>query len=228
MARRPRVAPGGYPLHVLNRAAGRIRLLNSDADFLAFERLLVEAHARHPIAIYSYCLMGNHWHLVVHPERDGQVTAFFKWLTHAHAMRWRTAKKTVGHGPLYQGRFKSFLIEEDLHLLSVCRYVERNALSAGLVKRAQDWRWSSLFVRQHGTKEMKGILSPWPVDRPLDWVRQVNAPLTAKEMDALKPSLQRGRPYGDSDWVAKTTGNLGLIHTVRREGRPEKKVIGGN
>ena len=89
-------------MHVLNRAAGRIRLLNSDADFLAFERLLVEAHARHPIAIYSYCLMGNHWHLVVHPERDGQVTAFFKWLTHAHAMRWRTAKKTVGHGPLYR------------------------------------------------------------------------------------------------------------------------------
>ncbi len=79
-------------------------------------------------------------------------------------MRWRVSHHTVGYGHLYQGRFKSFPVARDGHLLSVCRYVERNALAANLVERAEQWRWSSLWVRQHGTKQQKSILSPWPVE----------------------------------------------------------------
>src|SRR5687768_8950804 len=134
MPRRPRACPGGYVYHVLNRAAGRLRLFRSAADYRAFERVLVEAHARHPLPILDYCLMPNHWHFAVHPTSDGEVTAFFRWLTHTHAMRWHVAKGAVGVGPLYQSRFKSFPVEnDDARLLTVLRYIGRNALRAGLV-----------------------------------------------------------------------------------------------
>ena len=221
MARRPRAAPGGFPYHVLNHAAGKnLRILSREKDFIAFEKLLIEAHQRFPIRILAYCLMGTHWHFVVWPEADGEVTNFFRWLTHTHVMRWRTAHDTVGYGPLYRGRFKSFPIQRDEHLLTVCRYVERNALTAGLVRRAQDWRWSSLHAREQGSEELRGVLSPWPVERPADWAARVNQPLTIKEKEAMELSMRRGRPFGDERWTAQTAGRLDLEHTIRGEGRP--------
>ena len=90
--------------HVLNRSVGRMHLFGKNADFEAFQRVMIEAHQRHPIRILSYCVMSNHWHFVVWPEPDGQVTAFFRWLAHTDAMRWRVAHRTVGYGHLYQGR----------------------------------------------------------------------------------------------------------------------------
>src|SRR6058998_898085 len=151
MPRRPRVAPGGQVYHVLNRSAGRMKMLRNDKDYAAFTALIGEALERHPMRILAYCVLSNHWHFVAWPRHDGELTAFFRWLTHTHAMRWRVAHHTVGYGHLYQGRFKSFPIETDPSVLTVCRYVERNALTAGLVKRAEDWQWSSLWARMHGT-----------------------------------------------------------------------------
>ncbi len=222
MPRRPRVAPGGLVYHVLNRAVGQIVMFRRDADFEAFERIMQEAQELHPIRILSYCLMSNHWHFVVWPERDGQVTAFFRWLTHTHALRWRVSHHTVGYGHLYQGRFKSFPVARDGHLLSVCRYVERNALKAQLVEGAEQWRWSSLWVKQHGTKQQKSLLSPWPVERGRKWTELVNRDLGEAELKAIEASEQRGRPLGNAAWIAKTVAELGLVHTVRREGRPAK------
>src|SRR5947207_1789792 len=147
MPRRPRVAPGGYVYHALNRAVARLPLFQNNGDYEAFERVVDEALARHPIRLLAYCLMPNHWHFVLWPEKDGELTAFLRWLTHTHTQRWHAHYHTAGTGHLYQGRFKSFPIEEDDHLLTVCRYVERNALRAGLVRRAEDWRWSSLGHR---------------------------------------------------------------------------------
>ncbi len=108
-------------------------MFRKDADFEAFERVMVEAHDRQPIRILSYCVMSNHWHFVVWPEQDGQVTDFFRRLAHTHAVRWRVSHRTVGYGHLDQGRFKSFPGQSDDHPLSLLRYVERNPLSAGLV-----------------------------------------------------------------------------------------------
>ena len=138
-------------------------------------------------------------------------------------MRWRVSHRTVGYGHLYQGRFKSFPVQSDDHLLSMLRYVERNPLSAGLVARAQQWRWSSLWSRVHGEDEIKALLSTWPVQRPANWTARVNAPLTAKELDRVGLSMERGRPYGSDEWVRRTVKELGLEHTVRPEGRPRKE-----
>jgi putative transposase len=197
-------------------------LFRRDADFEAFERILHEAHERHPIRILSYCVMPSHWHFVVWPEEDGQVTQFFRWLAHTHAMRWRVSHHTVGYGHLYQGRFKSFPVERDQHFLTLCRYVERNPLAAGLVKRAEDWRWSRLWVKLHGSLKQRSILSDWPVDCPRQWAQHVNHPLTESELEAVKISLDRGRPLGSADWTLRTAARLALEHTMRPEGRPKK------
>jgi REP-associated tyrosine transposase len=165
---------------------------SKDPDFEAFQRVMIEAFQRHPIRILSYCVMSNHWHFVVSPEEDGQLTKFFRWLTHTHAMRWRVSHRTVGYGHLYQGHFKSFPIQCDEHLLTVCRYVERNPLAAGLVRRAQQWRWSSLWAMMHGDDAIKALLSPWPVQRPEDWTDRVNTALTARELDRVRVSVERG------------------------------------
>ncbi len=139
MPRRARSIVGGYAYHVLNRANGRLRLFKKPADFAAFERVIEEAHERVPLRILGYTLMGNHWHFVVWPRQrqHEQVSEFFRWLTVTHSQRWHAHHGTSGMGHVYQGRFKSFPIAEDEHLLAVLRYVERNPLRAGLVERAE-------------------------------------------------------------------------------------------
>ncbi|MGO8689377.1 MAG: transposase [Thermoguttaceae bacterium] len=220
MPRHARVAPGGLVYHALNRAVAGLPLFRKEADYAAFERIMIEAHALHPTRILAWCLMRNHWHFVLWPREEGEVTAFLRWLAHTHAMRWHVAHGTVGRGHLYQGRFKSFPVQEDGHVLTVCRYVERNALSARVVRRAEDWRWGSLWARRSGPPVLQSLLSDWPVERPAHWLRLVNQPLTEKEREALRTSVARGRPYGDDDWQQKQVKRLGLLHTMRREGRP--------
>jgi putative transposase len=100
MPRAARVAPGGFVYHVLNRSVGKMHMFRKAADFGAFERVMVEAHQREPIRILAYCILSNHWHFVVWPERDGQLSHFFRWLAHTHAMRWRVSHRTVGYGHL--------------------------------------------------------------------------------------------------------------------------------
>ena len=173
---------------------------------------------RYDACALAYCLMGNHWHFVVRPTKAGQMSRFFRWLTLTHAMRWRVSHNTVGYGHLYQGRYKSFPVEPGASLLNVCRYVERNALTTGEVHSAEDWRWSSLWVRQQGTAAQRSLLCDWPTQRPADWIRHVNAVITAKEKSRWELSLARGRPFGDDQWTVRTLKKTRLEHITRAEG----------
>ena len=217
-----RNAPGGLAYHVLNRANGRLRLFKKDEDYLAFEKVLAEAHARVPIRILGWCLMPNHWHLVLWPRRDGELSAFMRWLTLTHAQRWKHAHDAVGHGHLYQDRFKSFPIQQDHHLLRVLRYVERNAVRPTLARRAQDqdWRWGSAFVRQSRSHELHPLLADWPVPRPANWLKLVNTPFTDAECKAVREHIERSRPMGGEAWVKRTAKALGAEQTLRPRGRP--------
>jgi putative transposase len=221
----PRVArqcPGGVIYHVLNRSVARISLFRSDKDFLAFEKTLLEALDRLAVEVLAYSIMPNHWHLVLRPHRDGDLSKFMQWLTLAHAQRWRTSHGTVGFGPLYQGRFKSFPIQCDDHLLVVLRYVERNALRAKLVSRAELWRWSSLYRRLSGTAQEREMLSKWPIDLPRNWIKLVNEPQTGAEEDAMRVSIYKSRPFGTPAWQRKVGKELGLVSCFRAVGRPKK------
>lgn len=225
MPRRARNTPPGLVYHVLNRGVGRQTLFYKDEDYAAFDRVLAEAHRRIPIRILAHCLMPNHWHFVLWPEHEGEMSDFMQWLTHTHTQRWHAHYHTSGTGHLYQGRFKSFPVQRGPHLLLVLRYVERNALRANLVARAEDWVWGSLWRRE--SQRGLAILSDWPVERPADWKEFVNEPHSAEELDALRRSANRGCPFGDDDWQKAMVQELGLEWTVRPRGRPRKTAEGG-
>ena len=150
MPRRIRATAGGLVYHVLNRGVGRMRLFRKAADFSAMEQVLGEAVQRTRTRLLAYCLMSNHWHLLFWPREDGELSEVMRWLTVTHTQRWHANRHTSGTGPIYQGRFKSFPVESDDHLLTVARYVERNPLRANLVEHAVDWQWCSLWRRCQG------------------------------------------------------------------------------
>jgi len=217
-----RNAAGGFVYHVLNRANGRLRLFKKPDDFLAFERVLLLAHQRVPaVRILDWCLMSNHWHLVLWPQKDGELTAFMRWLTLTHTQRWKQAHNAVGHGHLYQGRFKSFPIEQDEHLLAVLRYVERNPVRAKLARRAERWPWGSCHVRQDRSHAMHPLLGDWPVPRPPRWLATVNDEQVEAEENRIKQAIIRGRPMGSERWTKRIAASLNLQHTLRPRGRPQ-------
>ena len=224
MPRTARNLVGGYVYHVLNRANGRLRLFRKEADFSAFEEIVAQAHARVPLRILGYVVMSNHWHFLVWPRRGQaqQVSDFFRWLGITHANRWHAHHGTAGTGHVYQGRFKSFPVATDDHLLAVLRYVERNPLRAGLVERAEDWRWGSLYRRLHGTAEERAFLCEPPVPLGRRWAAYVNRPQNEAELQAIAESIRRGRPYGSDSWQAKVAKQLHLESTFRPRGRPRK------
>jgi len=223
MPRQSRRCPGGMVYHVWNRAAGRLRLFKKDADYAAFGRIMIEAHQRHPIRILEWCLMPNHWHFVVYPSEDDEVTRFFRWLTHTHAMRAIRHRRTLGMGPLYQGRFKSLPVEQDEHLSTLLRYVQRNPVRAELVQRATRWKWSGLWARRAGDVTTRSLLSKWPIDEPSDWEDWVDSPQTPAEIASVREHIRRNRPYGSRGWTQQTARRLGLQSTLRPRGRPTRK-----
>jgi putative transposase len=207
--------------HVLNRGNGRMRLFRKPADYDAFVQLLQEAGQRVPrMRLLGYCLMPNHWHLVLWPREDGELARYMSWVSNTHVRRWRQHWHSVGQGHVYQGRYKSFLVQDDDYFLTLMRYVEANPLRAKLVKRAEHWRWSSLGVLP-GRKDVP-LIAPWPVARPRLWRSLVNEPLLEPELAKVRESLKRGRPLGEEAWVRRTAERLGLAFTLRDRGRPRQ------
>ena len=227
MPRRARVAPGGLVYHVLNRGVGRQDLFDSPADYAAFVGALAEVLGHEPIRVLGYCLMSNHWHLVLWPERDGQLARFMQRLTITHVRRWVEHRRRVGWGSVYQGRYKSFAVQDDEHLLTVLRYVERNPVRSGVVRRAESWRWSSLGqLHLPPDPDIPDVpIARWPVPRRRDWVQWVNRPQTAKEEEALRRSLAHDRPLGSAPWTKKVEARLGL-GPLRPRGRPKLPAKG--
>jgi len=223
MGRPLRTSLGGYVYHVLNRGNGRRKIFYKDRDYEAFERILDQALEHVPgMRLLAYVLMPNHWHLVLWPRHDGELSDFGHWLTLTHTQRWHAHYHDVGAGHLYQGRFKSFPVELDDNFLTLCRYVERNPLRAGLVRTAEEWRWGSLWGYVQKDERMLARLSAWPVPRPRTWVEHVNAVQTEGELAALRRSVQRGQPFGGVVWTSRAADRLGLESTLRPRGRPRK------
>jgi REP-associated tyrosine transposase len=222
MPRRPRFATGGIAYHVLNRRVGRLPLFEKPGDYSAFEKVLSEAYERTNVRIAAYCLMPNHWHLLLWPRHDGELSEVMRWITVTHTQRWHAHRRSAGSGPVYQGRFKSFPVQTDEHFLTVARYVERNAMRAGLVERAEHWQWSSLWRLLREDGKPSGILSQWPMGRPKDWVDFVNKSERESELEDLRSSAQRGRPFGREDWMVKIAKELGLEPTMNPRGRPKR------
>ena len=241
MPRGPRIVDGGIAYHVLNRANARMTLFESDADYALLLGVLAEAHRRVPMRTVGYCLMPNHWHLVLWPRGDGDLPEFLRWLTVTHTQRWHAAHGTAGSGHIYQGRYKSFPIQQTrppaalrAHgmleggdaVLSVLRYVERNPLRAGLSTRAQAWPWGSAYGRTRDADKTRPPLTDPPGGLPDDWIDWVNRVQTKNELEALRRCCQRGTPFGREDWVRQMARQWGLESTLRPRGRPKNAEKG--
>ena len=183
MPRPLRNLPGGCVAHALNRGNDRKTLFDNPEDFEDFLELVRWAKSKCTIRILAYCLMRNHWHFIVWPRTDDDVTRFFAELTTAHATRRRWQTGTIGYGHVYQDRYKAFEIDTDGYYYSAMSYVEGNAYRACLVTRAQDWRWSSLHERSGNPR---GILDPGPLLLPVDWGDQVDQPLPETIMEQIR------------------------------------------
>lgn len=219
MPRNLRLSTGGMVYHVLNRANGRNRIFKTDKDYSEFLQLLGAASARSGTRLLAYCLMPNHWHLVLWPRLDGELSECLRWLTVTHTNRWHASHGTTGTGSLYQGRFKSFPVQKGDPLWTVCRYVERNALRAKLVKKAEGWKWGSAYCIQQ--KNPDGLLSAGPEPRPDDWMKRVNQPQSEQEVFSMRNCVNRGCPYGSRLWVPQTVKKFGLESTLKPRGRPK-------
>lgn len=222
MGRSLRIAQGDFIYHVLNRANDRKTIFQKASDYNAFQKIMVEVQERIPMRILAWCLMPNHWHLVLWPEQDGQLSDYVRLLTLIHTQRWHAHYHSAGSGHLYQGRFKSFVVESDSYLLTVCRYVEQNPLRAKLVTRAEHWCWSSLWGYHNGWSDSQPSLSPFPVEKPNNWIEWVNQIASEQELGVARNCANRGAPFGSVKWVVDTAKKLGIESTIRPRGRPKK------
>ncbi len=213
MPRMARASVGGYFYHVLNRGNARARVFHDNNDMLEFVSLMQQSSLRLPMRIVAYCLLPNHFHLVLQPWNDADLGRWMHWLLTSHVRKY--IKKYASTGHVWQGRFKAFPIQNDQHLTTVVRYVERNPLRAGLVDQAQDWPWSSLHPRS-----AEFVVDLEPSWRSPNWVSFVNQSITNAELEAIRHSINKGRPFGSESWIKETARTLGLESTLRPPGRP--------
>jgi putative transposase len=224
MGKKRRITKGGIVYHVMNRAIGKARIFNKDLDFVAFENILAEGIERFEMRVCGYCIMSNHWHMLLWPPEDDTLPLFMHWITLTHAHRWHAAHGTTGIGHLYKSRYKSFPIQSNSRYLAVMRYIEANPLRAAMVETAADWQWSS-FVQRDDTEIRSAkpfALDPGPLPIPKRWPEIVNKLVPKEKYAQLTNCIKRGCPYGDKDWIIKTAEELNLQSTLRKQGRPTK------
>lgn len=222
MPRLARIDVGNEIYHVINRANGRTQIFNTPEDYILFEKLILEAKELTDMRIFAYEIIPNHWHLILSPRNDGDLGVFMHHLTNKHTRQVHTSTGTIGSGHLYQGRYKSFLVDSEKYLLSVIKYTERNAVRAGLVRFCENWQWGSAWRRTHGTEQQKKLLDPLPVQLPDDYLKWINTEEQSKEVEAIRHSVNKGVPYGREQWIDVMVTKYHIETTLRSAGRPRK------
>jgi putative transposase len=229
MPRLPRPADQGQVYHALNRGNNRADVFDGADDYEAFLEALARAQERYPFRLYGYCLMTNHFHLLLRPEAGQTVSRILQSVSVAHTARCHKRHGSVGH--VWQGRFKSPVVQDDGHLLVVLRYIEANPLRAGMVARASDYRWSSFGA--HGAGRSDPLLSPLPeldalgrtpAERQMRWRRRVEGVQRKDEVERVRETLRTGKPLGSPEWVESVAARLGVNLNPRPRGRPPKSA----
>lgn len=226
MPRPLRPIADGLVYHVINRGNGRQPVFFRDKDYLAFLDAMRDLKDRKPFELFGYCLMSNHIHLLLRPL-EVPISRVVQSLLVSHTQRYHRCRKTCGH--VWQGRFKSPVVQDAEHLLCVLRYIEANPVRADLVAEAGEYRWSSFAA--HGQGEANDLLDPvpayealasYPAVRRRRWSAYVHQTPPEAEETAIRRSTERGMPYGDSSWAKRLARQLDLDLTIRPRGRPRK------
>ncbi len=231
MPRPLRPIADGLVYHVINRGNGRQNVFLNEDDYLAFLNAAAELKERKPFDLFGYCLMPNHVHLLLRPGSGQSVSRIMQSLLVSHTQRYHRHHGTGGH--VWQGRFKSPVIQEGDHLLCVLRYIEANPVRAKIVAEAGDYRWSSYAA--HGQGQPDELLSPlpeyealaaYPAVRCRRWSALVHEVAPDSELSAIRRSTETGLPLGERAWVTRLAKKLDLDLTIRPRGRPKKQATG--
>jgi putative transposase len=222
MPRHSRVDIGGEVYHIVNRANGREFIFQNEDDYLSVIYTIEETLKNYPLDIFSFCIMSNHWHFAVRSHEDGDVGKFFGSMTQKVTQRWHAYHRTTGSGHLFQGRFRSFLVQTDAYFIQLMKYVETNPLRANMVEKAEDWKWGSLYQRINRQDLASGILAKWPVEYTGDYLADINKPLSESFLRQVRHSSTCGTPLGDESWMQQIVKKFGLEYTTRQRGRPLK------
>jgi putative transposase len=225
MGRLPRLIADGLVYHAINRGNNRADVFADDADHIAFLESLAITKARYPFRLFGYCLMTNHFHLLLRPESGQSISRILQSLTVAHTWRYHKRHKSSGH--VWQGRFKSPAIQDEVHLLVVLRYIEANPLRAGMVSDLGEYRWSSFG--HHGLGHDDPLLDPFPeweelgrtlAERRRRWRAKLRSDQGASELASVRTSIKTGRPLGAVDWIERVANRLNIELSPRPRGRP--------
>ncbi len=220
MPRLPRIVAGNNVYHIVNRAIGKLSIFNSFDDFNLFISCVKEAQLKLDMRILAYCIMPNHWHLLLYPKNDSDISLFMHQLTNAHTRKFHLKTQTVGTGPLYQGRYFSSLVNTDNYVLAVIKYIEQNPLRARLVLRVEDWQWSSARLRLTNINPHAPIITDAPISLPSNYHEWVNI-LENDVNENVRKSIQKGIPFGSDVWVE----NMRFMQKRTVEERRKVKVI---
>lgn len=227
MPRPLRPIEAGLIYHVINRGNNRQDVFHKPGDFEAFLKALGDLQQRKPFALYGYCLLNNHFHLLIRPLEGTSISRIMQSLLVSHTERYHKQHRSGGH--VWQGRFKSPVIQNDEHALTVLRYIEANPLRARIVQRGEDYPWSSYPA--HGLGASNDLLdrlipyeqiAPSAAARQRKWSEKVHRPLPESTLASIRRANESGLPYGSPRWVARLANRLDLDLTIRPRGRPRK------
>jgi len=223
MPRAARSSAGGLCYHVLNRGNAGIEVFHDARDYAEFVELLQQGVDTRGIRLLAYCLLPDHFHMVLWPRKDGDLSHWMQWLSTSHVRRYHRQHQTCGH--IWGGRFRAFPVQPNENLLTVLRYIEQNPLRLKelKVRKPDRWPWSSVGKEVAGLERPK--IEPGPMARGPNWLQSVQQALTAEELVLLRRSVLRGTPFGDPKWQQRIVAKLGLESTVRPRGRPRKTPV---
>lgn len=191
MPRKPRQCPPGEIIHVCNRAVQRSQMFFHEFDYGQVIQVLSQALEKYPVDLFAYCLMPNHWHLLLRAREPLAISKMLHWFSSKQAIRWRKMNQTSGYGAVYQNRFRSHLVVGASAFLIVARYIERNPVSANLCENAADWHWSSAHPKNHL------LLQPWPITKPKNWERYLQQKIDDETLRQITMAKKLGEPFGE-------------------------------
>jgi putative transposase len=215
-----RLIPGsaGVVFHVMNRATRGQVLFDGPADYDAFENLMATGQRRTPLPLLAYCLMPNHWHMVVQPALDHQLREFVGWVTTMHARRIHRCRATIGAGAVYKGRYHAVPVDSERYFYQVIQYVELNPVKPGLASRPDEWRWSSASRARHHNGI---VLAEWPLPRPAGWIDQLNAGCPTRDLEFIRTCVFDRQPISNryvsvADLAVPTPIGVADLSTMRK------------
>jgi putative transposase len=199
MPRPKRSCEAGEVYHLINRGNKKARVFIEVTDYQEFVTAMADAAERTGVRHMTFCIMPNHFHIVAQSSAENDISSYMQRLMNAHIRNYQDRHGTKGTGHIYQGRYRPIQVVTDQQFLNVCRYVDANPLRAGLVDRAEHWLWGGLALKK--SRDGRRLLSPWPVEKPADWLDRVNRQQCEALLNEIRKAIARRRPLDGTDFL---------------------------